>query len=112
MYGLKPPRFCGGCGKETSIAGAGEVAEKSRPERKVVRESKYEDFDPDGLDIFTVPSISKLSYSVEHDSRIKLNLEDLVDIEEFQEFIEGDEVRPKPKSENKRKTAHGKQKDK
>jgi len=110
MYGLKPPGFCGGCGKEISLAKI--EKEKPKPATKRIQEDKCEDFDPDGLDVFVVPKINKLSYSVEHDERNKMDLEKLIDIEEFQEFVEEDEARPKPKSGKKRKTAHGRQKDK
>ena len=43
--------------------------------------------DPDGLDIYEDPRISKLSYSIEQEQN-KYNLEDLVPLEELEEFTE------------------------
>ena len=50
MYTLSAPKFCGGCGSELSGSG---VAKASKPERAPAERGGVEDFDPDGLDIFT-----------------------------------------------------------
>jgi hypothetical protein len=52
-----------------------------------------EDFDPDGVDIFEVPDISNFSYSIEQDNN-KMNLKDLIPLDEFENF---QEEAPKPK---------------
>jgi hypothetical protein len=52
-----------------------------------------EDLDPDGVDIFEVPDISNFSYSIEQDNN-KMNLKDLIPLDEFENF---QEEAPKPK---------------
>ena len=112
MFTLSPPKFCGGCGcsfGSTQEPKGSSLKAKPARERVEVNDT-YEDFDPDGLDVFSVPKIGKLSYSVEHDKPNKLNLEDLVDIKEFEEFIEEEEAKSKTKP--KRTTPNGKRKKK
>jgi len=69
---------------------------------RISRHEEYEDFDPDGLDIFHVPKISKLSYSIEIDPTNKINLSELIDIEEFQEFND-EEKKPEQRGKSKAK---------
>ena len=103
MYSLNAPKFCGGCGKELSEISSAKTIRPSKPAE--------DDFDPDGLDIFNVPKITKLSYSIEHDSSNKMKLGDLIPLEELEEFDELDEgvseeakLRPKRAINGKRKT--------
>ncbi len=85
MYSLTSPKFCGGCGNELSeSSGAKASVLKKLPKQRV----DIEDFDPDCLDIFNVPKITKLSYSIEHSPSNKMNLEDLVPLESLEEFDE------------------------
>ena len=111
MFTLNPPKFCGGCGDSfdsTQVTKASEQKKSGVKRGRVVvdkgrvsRHEEYEDFDPDGLEVWEVPKIGKLSYSVEIDERNKLNLSDLVDLEEFQEFNDEEEKPKKPKAKRK-----------
>ena len=120
IYTLNPPNFCAGCGDSfdsTHTAKASKAKKSSVNRGRVVvdksgeisRHDQYEDFDPDGLDVWEVPKIKKLSYSVEIDERNKLNLSDLIDIEEFQEFND-EEEKPKTKPKAKRKAGRPRRK--
>lgn len=105
MYSLQAPKFCGGCGKGLNILTAAKqtpaaptaknTAAPTRNARR--RAAPLEEDDPEGLDIYEVPHISKLSYSIEKDSN-KFNLKDIISVEEFQEFKED----PKPKDKKKK----------
>jgi hypothetical protein len=103
MYTLSAPKFCGGCGSELSES---DVAKASKPKRVPLERESIEDFDPDGLDIFKVPKITKLSYSVEMDPSTKIKLSDLIPLEELDgsEFDKGQQ--PKKRSSSK-KPANG-----
>lgn len=108
MYSLQAPKFCGGCGqglnilsaaKQTPSLGINDASSKSLRVKKR-RPIPAEEDDPDGLDIYEVPSISKLSYSIERDSN-KFNLKDIIPVEQFQEFQEDVETK-KPKQKKAR----------
>lgn len=86
---LQPPKFCGGCGENLSILSAAKTAPSVRSNS--IKNKKTID-DPDGLDIYEVPQISKLSYSIEKDTN-KFNLKDIIPADAFEEFKE--EVKPK-----------------
>lgn len=85
MYSLVVPKFCGGCGGELSGSSGAKASILKKPAKERVN---IEDFDPDGLDIFSVPKITKLSYSIEHSPSNKMNLEDLIPLEALEEFDE------------------------
>jgi hypothetical protein len=75
MYSLQSPKFCGGCGEDIKILSAAKTNStniaSSKPVRKISNRSRsIEDFDddPDGTEIYEVPNITKLSYSIERDS--------------------------------------------
>jgi len=85
MYSLSEPKFCGGCGNELS---GSRSARASVPKKSKEKRVDIEDFDPDGLDIFNIPKITKLSYSIEHSPSNKMSLEDLVPLEALEEFDE------------------------
>jgi len=113
MFTLNTPKFCGGCGEAfgSSIAAKAALprAKKGRvvvDKGRVVRHDKedYEDFDPDGLDIFNVPNIDKLSYSIDMDASNKINLNELVDVEQFQEFNDQEEEAAAPKKRKAKRT--------
>tara|TARA_Y100000114_G_scaffold157285_1_gene188889 strand:+ start:7759 stop:8118 length:360 start_codon:yes stop_codon:yes gene_type:complete len=89
MYSINPPKFCGGCGESlTVLSAAKQRSGKSATLRSSLRKTKDIVIDdPDGLDIYEVPRISKLSYSIEQEQN-KYNLEDLVPLEELEEFTE------------------------
>lgn len=115
MYTLDVPKFCGGCGKELSkISSAKTVSPKRSPKRspKPSLELLGDDFDPDGLDIFSVPKITKLSYSIEHDESNKMKLEDLIPLEELEEFDESDEGGAKKAKPRSKRAVNGKRKTK
>ena len=54
--------------------------------------------DPDGSDVYEVPHISKLSYSIEQDKN-SYNLKDLIPLDEFEDM---DKEKPAPKKNKKR----------
>jgi hypothetical protein len=92
MYSLQPPSFCGGCGEGLKILSAAKQTPSTpsslkRQLPKKRRPIPAQDDDPEGLDIYEVPNISKLSYSIERDTN-KFNLKDIIPVEQFQEFQE------------------------
>ena len=111
MFTLSPPKFCGGCGEAFGSSVAAKAAlPRAKKGRVVVDKGRvvrhdgedYEDFDPDGLDIFKVPNISKLSYSIDMDASNKINLNELVDVEQFKEFNDQEEAAAPKKPKAKR----------
>lgn len=105
MYSLKAPNFCGGCGEGLNILSAAKQTSPTTTSAKQgakkllskrSRPAPSRDDDPDGLDIYEVPNISKLSYSIEKDSN-KFNLKDIIPVEQFQDFKE-----EKPKAKNRK----------
>ena len=94
MYSMQPPKFCGNCGESLNILSAAKI--KTAASRKPIsaKETLKVD-DPDGVDIYEVPRISKLSYSVETDNN-KVDLKDLVPLDAFEDFKEDEPVN-KPK---------------
>lgn len=113
MYSLQAPKFCGGCGKGLSILSAAKqtsstspspsakLIKKKLPSRRL-ESSREEEYDPDGLDINEIPVISKLSYSIEKDKN-SFNLKDLIPLEQFEEFKEEVENKPKKRRGRPRK---------
>ena len=76
MYSLQAPKFCGGCGENINILSAAKTTStgisSSKPVRKISNRARYTediDDDPDGTDVYQVPNIRKLSYSIEQDSK-------------------------------------------
>jgi len=98
MYSMQAPKFCGGCGEGLSILSAAKTkaADSRRSTKKIVETID----DPDGVDIYEVPNISKLSYSVESDKN-KFNLKDLIPLEVLEKFQEEDEHIKKTKKRGK-----------
>jgi hypothetical protein len=98
----QPPQNFGAC-KEYIFSAAKQTnanlgSPKAAPRKlgsspKRSRPMSSEDFDPDGVDIFEVPDISNFSYSIEQDNN-KMNLKDLIPLDEFENF---QEEAPKPK---------------
>ena len=92
MYSLQAPKFCGGCGEGLSVLSAAKhkinVSTKT-PEKKIrPRPVQGDDlYDPEGSDVYEVPNISKLSYSIEQDQN-KFNLKDLMPLDQFEDFDE------------------------
>ena len=93
MYSTQAPKFCGGCGESLNILSAAKT--KAAPRKSAPRRTEIID-DPDGVDIYKVPNISKLSYSIEND-RNKFDLKDLVPLEVFEEFEEENKPTKKTK---------------
>jgi hypothetical protein len=94
MYSMQAPKFCGGCGESLSILSAAKT--KTAATRKPSSRRAEVIDDPDGVDIYEVPSISKLSYSIEKDKN-KFNLKDLIPIEAFENFEEENKPMKKTK---------------
>lgn len=84
MYSLQAPKFCGGCGENIDILSSAKTnsANKISPKlgRKTLRRQRsigdLEDDDPEGTDVYEVPNITKLSYSIEQDTN-KFQLKDV-----------------------------------
>jgi len=83
MYSMQAPKFCGGCGETLNILSAAKThaAPKSPPAsiRRTAPRVRVEQEidDPDGTDVYQVPNITKLSYSIEQDNN-KFSLKDFV----------------------------------
>ena len=101
MYSMQAPKFCGGCGESLSILSAAKT-QKSISRKQVSPQRNQVVDDPDGVDIYEVPHISKLSYSIETDKN-KFNLKDLVPLEAFEEFNENKEKSTAKKQATKKK---------
>lgn len=109
MFSMQAPKFCGGCGEELNILTAAKQGEmSSSPPRVLGKKNKrrvpprqIED-DPDGLDIFEVPQLEKLSYSIELDNN-KFSLKDILPIPEVEK------IEPQTPKKTKRKSTRGKQ---
>lgn len=104
MYSLQAPKFCGGCGEGLSILSAAKqptTVTTKTPARKLrSRPVQDEDsYDPDGSDVYEVPNISKLSYSIEQDKN-KFSLKDIIPLEELDP--EAEPEKPTPKKAKKR----------
>jgi hypothetical protein len=105
MYSLQAPKFCGGCGEGLSLLSASKQIKtatsvpttQSKNKRKALRRAPIElEDDPDGLDIYEIPDITKLSYSIQIDKN-KFNLKDIIPIEDLENF----------KEESKKKKSRG-----
>ena len=104
MYSMQAPKFCGGCGESLNILSAAKrvsvTSEKKTLSRPVRARQKIVD-DPDGTDVYDVPRITKLSYSIEKDNN-KFSLKDMIPLEELQEFQENDQPETPKKTAKKR----------
>lgn len=109
MYSLQAPKFCGGCGESLSLLSAAKQTKtttsapvnQSKQKRKLPRRPAIElEDDPDGLDIYEIPDISKLSYSIEIDKN-KFDLKDIIPLEDIENFQE--ETKPKKRRGRPRK---------
>ncbi len=104
MYSLQAPKFCGGCGESLNVLSAAKqpatVLPKT-PARKL-RSRATENIDHDdpfASDVYEVPHISKLSYSIEQDQN-KFSLKDMIPLEELDP--EARPEKPSPKKAKKR----------
>ena len=97
LYSLHPPKFCGSCGVVLGSASVTRPAPVRKQEVQIVDPPERDDDDPDGTDVFSVPSISKLkcSYSAEAPNSRKISFKDLVP--EMEELIPEDLPDEKPK---------------
>jgi hypothetical protein len=90
IYSLQAPNFCGGCGEGLNILSAsksnsttsGRALSKKVPARRSSIPEVQVD-DPDGTDVYEIPNISKLSYSIEQNQN-KFNLKDMVPLGEIE----------------------------
>ena len=104
MYSLQAPKFCGGCGnqmslltaaKQTSAKTAKTPKAKGRLLRKVSEDIDDSD-DPDGTDVYSIPHIESLAYSLEIDKNT-FKLSDVLPEEIFDEN-KGEQKKPKQKT--------------
>jgi len=104
MYSMQAPKFCGGCGESLNILSAAKrvsVAPEKKTASRPIRARQEMIDDPDGTDVYDVPHITKLSYSIEKDNN-KFSLKDMIPLEELQEFQENDQPRTPKKATKKR----------
>ena len=104
MYSMQAPKFCGGCGETLNILSAAKrvsVAPEKKTASRPIRARQEIVDDPDGTDVYSIPDITKLSYSIEQDKN-KFNLKDLVPLEELEQFKENDKPEPIKKQAKKR----------
>ena len=109
MYSLQAPKFCGGCGDNLNILSAAKTssasASKSTPvhrapkRRASVQEQEIDD--PDGTDVYQVPDITSLSYSIEQDKN-KFSLKDIIPLEEIEAMKQDNQSKPAPKKAKRR----------
>jgi hypothetical protein len=108
MYSLQAPKFCGGCGEGLSILSAAKqknTAPTKTPARKLKSRSLQEDesYDPEGSDVYEVPNISRLSYSIEQDKN-KFSLKDIIPLDQLEDFDESEQsLTKKPKKRGRPK---------
>lgn len=84
MYSLQAPKFCGGCGENIDILSSAKTNSANTISPKLGRRTlkrprligDSEDDDPEGTDVYEVPNITKLSYSIEQDTN-KFQLKDV-----------------------------------
>ena len=103
MYSIQAPKFCGGCGEGLNVLSAAKQKQSKPAARLKARREQIdeESYDPDGVDIFDVPQISKLSYSIEVD-KISFNLKDVLPSEE-----ELDDMKKSEAKKNKKPAKRG-----
>ena len=113
MYSLQAPKFCGGCGEGLSILSAAKSSPSSPTTgKKLVRRrptparSRFQEIevdDPDGTDVYQVPNITKLSYSIEQDKN-KFDLKDVVSLEQIEAMSKPEEKKPKKRGRPRKKS--------
>jgi len=109
MYSLQAPKFCGGCGENINILSAAKTSPtnsvRSAPARRTpsrrTTAKEMEVDDPDGTDVYEVPHISKLSYSIEQDKN-KFSLKDIIPLEEIEATQKNDQPKPATKKAKRR----------
>jgi len=95
MFSIQAPKFCGGCAQPLGFSSSKVVGVnapsvsqgKSKKVRSARSRQDLSDDDPDGLDIYEVPNISKLSYSIQKDSN-KFSLKDMIPLGEIEQIKE------------------------
>lgn len=90
LYSTNQPKFCGNCGESLGSSGKRVFKQTQTAKKQPVKSRNIDIDDPDGSDVYEVPNISKLSYSITHDSN-KIDLKDLISIEDLEEFEEQEE---------------------
>ena len=109
MYSLQAPKFCGGCGDNLNILSAAKTsstsASKSTPVHRASKRrapaQEQEIDDPDGTDVYQVPNITSLSYSIEQDKN-KFSLKDIIPLEEIEAMKQDSQPKPAPKKAKRR----------
>jgi hypothetical protein len=109
MYSMQAPKFCGGCGESLNILSAAKTTSStsstSRPLRKApVRRTPARDIeidDPDGTDVYEIPDITKLSYSIEQDKN-SFSLKDVLPLDQIEAAEENDKPKPSKKKAKRR----------
>ena len=89
LYSIRAPKFCGGCGE--SIQGSRASAIKKLNPSIKKHKTELED-DPDGSDVFHVPELTSLAYSIEHDQN-KFALKDMVPLPEPKDSLDQPKVK-------------------
>ena len=100
IYSMQAPKFCGNCGEGLIILSAAKINASSKP---ISAKKTLTVDDPEGVDIYEVPRISKLSYSIQTDNN-KFDLKDLVPLDAFEEFKEDKPIKKTKKRGRPRKS--------
>lgn len=104
MYSMQAPKFCGGCGETLNILSAAKrvsVAPEKKTVSRPIRARQEIIDDPEGTDVFDVPNITKLSYSIEQDKN-KFSLKDIIPLEEIEAMKQDSQPKPAPKKAKRR----------
>ena len=87
LYSIHQPKFCGSCGESIGSKTNKTLKKSFALSSQKSKAKNISIDDPDGSDVYEVPNISKLSYSITHDSN-KIDLKDLIPLEELDEYDE------------------------
>ena len=104
MYSMQAPKFCGGCSETLNILSAAKrvsVAPEKKTVSRPIRARQEIIDDPEGTDVFDVPNITKLSYSIEQDKN-KFSLKDIIPLEEIDAMKQDSQPKPAPKKAKRR----------
>ena len=104
LYSITPPNFCGGCGESIGSSLAKKKI-KPRAVNKRNRTSEQDDSDdPDGSDVYEVPEINSLAYTIEHDKNT-FDLKDMLPEPSLEEEIESPKQKPRNKKRGRKKAS-------
>ena len=99
LYSVTPPNFCGGCGDSIGGSLAKKKIKPSATNKRNRASEQNNSDDPDGSDVYEVPEINSLAYTIEHDDNT-FNLRDVLP-EPSPEEEETESPKQKPRSKKR-----------